>query len=148
MGPSHCIVTFISHLLPAYTAESINGVMCARSLVDGTLILPIDDPDEDATGFVTIHWQGNVNRQTTVLGSQFAAVAFAKYFEMQAVLQGKPAAKEEIRDLARHYTVKTGETLIYHDADDESNLAPLISKAVKKLGEVAFMQLLRKAIGV
>ncbi|AIY39890.1 hypothetical protein LT85_0730 [Collimonas arenae] len=81
-------------------------------------------------------------------GSQFAATVIAKHFELQAILQGKPSAKEEVRDLVRHYAIKTGEELIYHDAQDDSNLSPLIGKAVKKLGEVAVVQLLRKAIGM
>jgi hypothetical protein len=152
MARSENIVNFINHLLPAYTYEKVNDTICARSLIDGTLILPIDDPEEEehdgSSAFVMVHWQGDPNRQTTVLGSQFAAVAIAKHFELQAVLHGKPPAKEEVRDLVRHYAIKTGEALIYSDAEDDANLSPLISKAVKKLGEVAVVQLLRKAIGM
>lgn len=151
MGRSENIVSFINHLIPAYIHEKINGVICARSLIDGTLILPVDDLEDEHDGssaFVMVHWQGDPGRHTTALGSQYAAIAIAKYFELQATLQGKPPTKEEIRGLVRHYAIKTGEELIYSDAENDANLSPLVTKAVKKLGEVAVIQLLRKAIGM
>lgn len=61
MGLSHRIVGFISNLLPLYIHDEVDGVWCARSLVDGTLIVPMDEPEDYEEGFVTIHWQGAHN---------------------------------------------------------------------------------------
>lgn len=44
---STAIVSFLANLMPLYTHEGRAGVWCARSLQDGTLILPVDESDWD-----------------------------------------------------------------------------------------------------
>ena len=46
-GLSHRIVAFIANLQPIYTHALIDDRICARSLIDGTLILPLEEPEED-----------------------------------------------------------------------------------------------------
>ena len=50
-GKSEAVVGFIANLLPLYDGERHEGVCCARSLIDGTLIFPIDESEsEDEQG--------------------------------------------------------------------------------------------------
>jgi hypothetical protein len=67
-GLSHRIVAFIANLLPIYTHALIDDRHCARSLIDGTLILPLEEPEEDEEGWVEVHWQGDPARRTEVQG--------------------------------------------------------------------------------
>ena len=47
-GLSHRIVAFVANLLPIYTHALIDDRHCARSLIDGTLILPLEEQVSDA----------------------------------------------------------------------------------------------------
>jgi hypothetical protein len=50
-GKSEAVVGFIANLLPLYDGERNDDLWCARSLIDGTLILPIDESEsEDEQG--------------------------------------------------------------------------------------------------
>jgi hypothetical protein len=147
MGPSHRIVDFISKLLPLYIHEEVEGVWCARSLVDGTLILPMDEPDDYEEGFVTVHWQGDSSRVTTVQGIFIASYAVTKYVELHTLAERSKDTNSEMIRLAHHFTVKTGKSLSF-DIEDNSELFQLISKAVSKVGQASLIELLKKSIGL
>jgi len=146
-GLSHRIVDFISKLLPLYIHEEVNGVWCARSLVDGTLILPMDDVDGQEEEFVTIHWQGDSSRVTVVQGVFIASYAVAKYVELRHVAEKYKDTKDEMQHLAHLFTVKTGAFLSF-DMDDDSELFPLLEKAVGKIGMEAVIEIIKKQIGL
>ena len=84
-GLSHRIVTFVANLLPIYTHALIDDRHCARSLIDGTLILPLEELEEDEEGWVEVHWQGDPARSTKVQGEFMASIAVARYVEITAV---------------------------------------------------------------
>jgi hypothetical protein len=147
MGPSHRIVDFISKLLPLYIHEEVEGVWCARSLVDGTLILPMDEPDDYEEGFVTVHWQGDSSRVTTVQGIFIASYAVTKYVELHTLAERSKDTNSEMIRLAHHFTVKTGKSLSF-DIEDNSELFQLISKAVSKVGQASLIELIKKSIGL
>lgn len=143
---SQRIVTFIGHLLPLYVEEKVNGLWCARSLTDGTLILPIDAPEESSDGFVTVHWQGNPTRRTEVQGVYMARVAITRYVEFHHAATDSKPLRDEMERLSHHFTVKTGEALTFEEAD--AGLYGMVSQAVGKLGEAAVIELLKKQIGL
>lgn len=143
---SQRIVTFIGHLLPLYVEECVNGVWCARSLADGTLILPIDDPEKSADGSVAIHWQGDHTRRTEVQGIFIASLAIARYTELHHTATYSKDMRIEMEHMSNHFTVKTGETLVFESPD--SGLFELIAKAVGKLGEAAVIEILKKQVGL
>ena len=145
MSLSYQIVQFISNLLPLYIGEPVNGVWCARSLSDGTLIFPVDELPEDENGFVTVHWQGDPNRQTVVRGVFMTSLAVAKYAELHHLAQGAKGVREEIERLSQHFTVKTGEALAFEPPNSE--LWELVQKAVGKAGEAGVMELIKKSFG-
>lgn len=146
-GLSHRIAGFISKLLPLYIEEEVDGVWCARSLVDGTLILPMEEDEDNENGFVTIRWQGDPSRTTIVQGVFIASYAVAKYVELNHLAERAKNTKDEMRRLAHHFTVKTGAYLSF-EMDDDSELFPLIGKAVSRLGQEAVIELIKKQIGL
>lgn len=145
-NPSQRIVNFIGQLLPLYVQENVNGVWCARSLTDGTLILPIDAPEDTGDGFVAVHWQGDPCRRTEVQGVFIASVAVARYVELHHTATFSKPMRDEMEHISHHFTVKTGEELTF-DAPD-SGLLGLVGQAVGKLGEAAVIEILKKQVGL
>lgn len=149
---STSIVRFIANLSPLYQGEHVEDAWCARSLTDGTLILPIDELAQGAEredGWVLVRWQGDSTRQTEVLGSQIATVALARYIELRGQGQPEKLIASELKRLSFHFTVKTGCYLELSDEDELSeNLVSAIRAAVGRLGEKAVIAALLKAIGL
>lgn len=145
-NPSQRIVTFIGHLLPLYVEEEVNGVWCARSLSDGTLILPIDDPEDAPEGFVAVHWQGDPTRRTEVQGVFMASMAIARYTELHHTGTYSEAMRGRMELMAHHFNVKTGEDLIFESPGGD--LLKMMTKAVGKVGEVALTEIIKKSVGL
>ena len=106
---SAAVVSFLANLAPLYMHEEHDGLWCARSLVDGTLILPVDESQwDEERGRVMVHWQGDSSRTSEVQGEDLAAMALERYVR----LQGTGAAEEDIAAelwfMDRHFTFKTG----------------------------------------
>ena len=146
MSLSKKIVQFIDHLFPLYIHEKVNGVWCARSLSDGTLICPIDEAGDDESGFVTVLWQGDPARQSVVPGAFMASLAVAKYVEIRNVAENAKATRDEMAILSQHFTFKTGASLVFESPD--SDMYELFRKAVLKVGETAVTEILKKQIGL
>jgi hypothetical protein len=147
MGPSYSIVNFISKLLPLYIHEEVDGIWCARSLVDGTLILPMDELEYEQEGFVTVYWQGDLSRVTTVQGVFIASYAVTKYVELHNLAERSEDTKSEMLRLAHHFTIKTGKSLSF-DMHDDAELFQLIGKAISKLGQETVIEIFKKSIGL
>ena len=83
---SQSIVDFIAQLLPLYTCQHADGHECALSLLDGTLILPVDESHAaEEEGWVAVFWQGDSRRRSEVVGSQLASLAVCRHVELQGV---------------------------------------------------------------
>jgi hypothetical protein len=146
MSLSQRIVDFIGGLLPLYIEDEVDGVWCARSLSDGTLICPVEEMEACEDGFVTVHWQGDQARQTLVQGQFMASLAVAKYVELHYLAENAKGPREEIEHLANHFTVKTGALLTFQLPDSE--LPELIGKAVGKVGEAVVTEAIKKLVGL
>jgi hypothetical protein len=58
-GKSAAIVDFIANLLPLYDGGRHGDLWCARSMQDGTLVLPVDESEwDEEQGTVLVRWQG------------------------------------------------------------------------------------------
>ena len=148
MRLSQAIVQFIDHLHPLYIHDQVDGVWCARSLSDGTLICPMDETDENENGFVTVHWQGDPTRQAVVQGVYIASLAVARYVELHHMAANAKGTRDEMERLAHHFTVKTGESLTFELELPDSGLFDLVGKAVGKVGEAALIEILKKTVGL
>lgn len=83
---SQSIVDFIAQLLPLYTCQHADGHECALSLLDGTLILPVDESHAaEEEGWVAVFWQGDSRHRSEVVGSQLASLAVCRHVELQGV---------------------------------------------------------------
>lgn len=108
-GKSAAVVGFLANLMPLYTHEDRDGVWCARSLQDGTLVLPVDESDwDEARGTVRIHWQGDAARATEVDGGQLAALALERYVRLHGTGASEDAIAAELWFMDRHFHYKTG----------------------------------------
>lgn len=146
MSLSQRIVNFIGGLLPLYIEDDVDGIWCARSLNDGTLICPVEEMEDCEDGFVTVYWQGDPERQTLVQGAFMATLAVAKYVELHHMAEKAKGTRQEMERLAHHFTIKTGASLTFEAPD--SVLPELVAKAVGKVGEVAVTEILKKAVGL
>ena len=159
----HRIIVFISKLTPLYTFERVGNVVCARSLVDGTLILPNGNPDSDEPqenqddlheydlnddDRVTVYWQGDKSRKSVVSGIHLVSMAVARYVEIRAIPEAKET-KAEYAHLAHHFTVKTGDGLLMPAADDDDqDLYSTIADSLKTLSKDALISLIKKQVGL
>jgi len=106
---SVAIVRFLANLLPLYAAEQCDGMSCARSLGDGTLVLPVDENGRDEErGTVRVLWQGDPARLCEVDGSDIAALALERYVRLHGVGASEAAIAAELWFMAEHFRFKTG----------------------------------------
>lgn len=106
---SAAVVGFLANLAPLYMHEEHDGLWCARSLVDGTLILPVDESEcGEERGRVLVHWQGNSTRQSEINGEDLAALALERYVRLHGVGASEEAIAAELWFMDRHFTFKTG----------------------------------------
>lgn len=112
---SQSIVDFIAQLLPLYTCQHADGHECALSLLDGTLILPVDESHAaEEEGWVAVFWQGDSRRRSEVIGTQLASLAVCRHVELQGV--GLTAAERAAQQgqLAAQFRRLTGLSLPSH----------------------------------
>lgn len=149
MRTSQRYVNFIGSLLPLYQQEQISELWCARSLRDGTLLLPqlqIDDRQDDH--WITVWWQGDRNRASEVDGTQMASIALVDYVQFHSA--GKPPKHlvDLLEHLSQHFTFKTGEHLYLPYAEDELRAFGKVLDAVKRYGPDLAWEGLKKSLGL
>lgn len=147
-GRSESIVAFIANLLPLYQGEQHEGRWCARSLTDGTLILPIVHPDaeDDDDGWVMVYWQGDPARQSVTLASKMASLAIARYVELHHTATFSKLMRDEMEHMSQHFTLKTGAHLMFELPD--SGLMDVVGEAVRKFGEAVVIEILKNKVGL
>jgi hypothetical protein len=144
-GTNQRIVAFIANLMPLYVGEHVDGEWCARSLVDGTLILPFRGIEEASDEFVAVLWQGDPQRRTEVLAVYVASLAIARYVELHHSASHSKEMKLEMQHMAHHFTVKTGHALVFDEPG--SDMMEVLARAVGRLGEGAVLEVLKRAAG-
>lgn len=108
-GKSAAIVGFLASLLPLYDVERHGQDWCARSLQDGTLILPIDESGwDEERGTVRVRWQGDPQRESEVDGSLLATLALERYVRLHGAGASEEAIAGELWFMGRHFHFKTG----------------------------------------
>ncbi|RUL78761.1 hypothetical protein [Dyella choica] len=120
---SQDIVGFIANLMPLYTHAAVDGQTCALSMLDGTLVAPIVDPNMDPLdddGWLTVYWQGNPERRTEVSATIFASQAVLRYIELRSAGLPSDTFRSERDHLAEHFQFKTGATLYFAQGYVES----------------------------
>lgn len=148
------VVDFISKLLPIYTFEQQNDITCARSLMDGTLIHPHIEGDNDpnlkdninfqyfSDEHVTVYWQGDLNRKTEVNCIYLATVAVAKYIEFHSIPSQK-LNMASYEHLYNHFNIKTGVSLVMEPGEPNA-----IKDILDFFGKEATTEAIKKGIGL
>lgn len=148
-GKSAAIVGFVASLMPLYDGEQHEGVWCARSLQDGTLVIPVDETEwEEERGTISVRWQGDPSREQFVEGTYFATLAVVRYIELHNLGQPSGRISVELEQLARHFEFKTGCYLYLPYDRSPPSLVEAVATAVPRLGEQAVVNLLLKAAGL
>ena len=120
---SQSIVDFIAELAPLYTCQYADGQECALSLLDGSLILPLDEGDrKPEEGWVEIFWQGDVLRRSEIPGVQMAGVAVWRHLELHGVGRSPAETATRRQQLADHFRRCTGLSLQF-----EATTPPLMA---------------------
>ncbi|WP_115539791.1 hypothetical protein [Xanthomonas campestris] len=108
-GKSASVVAFLANLVPLYTHEDRDGIWCARSLQDGTLVLPVDESDwDEGRGTVRVLWQGDAARETLAEGSHVVTLALDRYVRLHGAGATEEAIAAELWFMAKHFRFKTG----------------------------------------
>lgn len=144
---SAAIVAFIANLLPIYTGERHGTHWCARSLQDGTLVMPFDagpDGDADDEGWVNIHWQGDEMRRTEVFGQWIVTIAVERYARLHGASASEEDLAAELWFIARHFEFKTGCHLYFPELREPPH--PFVRSA-KQLGQGILVNLISKPFG-
>jgi hypothetical protein len=113
MSPlSQSIVDFIAQLQPLYTCQHADGHECALSLLDGTLILPVDESHAaEEEGWVAVFWQGDSRRRSEVIGTQLASLATWRHIELHGIGRSATEQAAHRQRLAERFQRKTGLSL-------------------------------------
>lgn len=143
---STAIVGFVGNLAPLFWGERHGEFWCARSLHDGTLILPFSaDEDAEDEGWVRVLWQGDPSRQTEILGASIATLALERYVRLHGVGADEESIAAELYFMAEHFTYKTGCHAYLPQLRMPAH--PAI-RAAKRMGEGVLVSLLSKVAGV
>ena len=146
-GLSQRIVAFIANLFPLYEGTIVDGKEAARSLTDGTLILAVEEDEDNENGFVLVHWQGDPSRTCEALGPSIATLAVARYLDLHAVPSDK-RTKEQYAHLSQHFGIKTGSSLVLEEGAGDAEAYALLGRLVQKAGVGVAVAILKKAVGL
>ena len=141
-------INFIANLMPLYQGEWHGDLYCARSLRDGTLLLPHQDEEGGREDLITIWWQGDSNRSTDVIASMVASNAVAEYVQQASLGKSPEYTTALLLHLMQHFEVKTGDTLYLPYAQDDQDMEGLakIVAIAKKTGIELALEGLKKLV--
>ncbi len=140
-------VNFIGSLMPLYQHEQVDRLSGARSLRDGTLILPCNIDDNLDDPWITVWWQGDCNRASEVDGTHLASIALVDYVQFHSAGKAPQHVAEMLEHLSQHFTFKTGGHLHLPYAEDELQALAKILEMVKRYGPDLALDALKKALG-
>lgn len=147
--PGQPIVGFIANLSPLYQSEEMLGFRAARSLRDGTLILPYPEDDREAEdAMLIVWWQGDPNRATEVLGSVMATTAVVDYVGFHSLGKEADHSTGLLAHLYQHFEVKTGANLHLPYLEDDMPWLVKVFRLAKSMGPKLAFEVLKKAAGV
>lgn len=148
-GKSEAVVGFIANLLPLYDGERHDDLWCARSLTDGTLILPIDQADsDDEQCWVRVRWQGDPAREQEARGDMLVTVALERYVRLQGAGYDEEAIAGELWFMAQHFHFKTGCRVYLPQLQEPPSQLRKIGRAIAKFGSGVLVNVFSKLSGI
>jgi hypothetical protein len=148
-GKSAAVVRFLSNLLPLYTHENRDGIWCARSLQEGTVVWPVDESDwDEERGTVRVQWQGDARRESMVDGDYLVTLALERYVRLHGTGASEEAIAAELWFMARHFHFKTGCHVYLPDLPEPPHPLVRAGRAAVRMGEGVLVNLFSKLAGV
>lgn len=151
MSKSQKIVDFIANLIPLYMHEKYEDKDCARSLIDGTLVLPYpseDDDYDDSSMFVEVYWQGDKNRKSVVFGELFVTPILERYVRLHGVGATEEQIADELRSMSEHFTFKTTGYTYFPNLDESPTFMEKSFKSAKSFGSGLLVDIFKKMVGL
>jgi len=146
---SEAVVNFIASLMPLYVDEQHDGMWCARSMQDGTLILPADESDfEEETGMVRVRWQGDLQREQLVDGTFIASLALERYVRLHGAGFDEESIGNELWYMARHFHFKTGCSVSLSNLHEPAHPLVKAGTVARRMGEGLLVNLFGKITGI
>ena len=146
---SESIVCFIANLAPLYDGENHAGAWCARSLTDGTLILPVDESDcDEERGTVKVWWQGDAKREQLTEGSFLSSLALERYVRLHGAGCSEDVLAGELWHMARHFHFKTGCDVYLPQLREPPHQLAKVGKRAMTMGQGVLVNLISKVMGV
>ncbi len=142
---SSSVVRFISKLLPLYVEEYHGRVVCARSLHDGTLVMPVAEDPDNENGMVRVIWRGDEASANVIRGIFLAQLAIGEYVRFHSLAKPEKAASD-LNHLAQHFEVKTGQPLGLEESDAVIDTLGSVSRLIEKLGPAAALQAIKRLL--
>lgn len=147
-GKSAAVVNFLANLMPLYTPEQRDGLWCARSLQDGTLVLPVDETDRDEErGTVRVLWQGEPTRACEIDGPDLVTLALERYVRLHGMGASEEAIAAELWFMARHFHFKTGCRVYLPQLEEPAHPAIRAGRTALRMGEGVLVDLISKIAG-
>jgi hypothetical protein len=147
-GRSAAIVAFLGNLTPLYVHERFGAAPCARSLQDGTLILPVDESEwDEKRGEVLMHWQGDPSRSSNSRGDDIAALAIERYVRFHGAGASEESIAAELWFMARHYSFKTGGDAYLPQLQEPPHRLVWAGKTAARMGEGVLVNLISRLVG-
>lgn len=148
-GKSGAIVGFLANLMPLYTQEDHDGIWCARSLHEGTLILPVDESEwDEERGTVRVWWQGDPQRETLVDGDQITTLALERYVRLHGVGATEEAIAAELWFMARHFHFKTGCHAYLPQLQEPAHPLVRAGRTALRMGEGVLVNTVSRLMGI
>jgi hypothetical protein len=146
---SEAVVRFIANLIPLYDGEQHDDVWCARSLIDGTLILPVDESSwDEERGTVRVRWQGDALREQLTEGTFIATLALERYVRLHGAGYSEEAIAGELWFMARHFNFKTGGSVYLPQLREPPHPLIRAGKKAMTMGQGVLVNLISNAIGI
>lgn len=143
------VVDFIANLSPIYHGETILGMRVARSLMDGTVIVPEPNDDrEPEDAYVVVWWHGDSNRASEIPAYLMASNALVSYVQFHCVGRDAEYAGHLLDDLSEHFGHKTGASMYLPYREEEFAFLGKILKAAERAGPKFAWEILKKGLGL
>lgn len=140
---SESIVSFMGNLLPLYDSFQCDGIWCARSMQDGTLILPVDEAEwEEERGTVRVRWQGDPLREQQVEGLWIATLALERYVRLHGAGYDEETIGAELWFMANHFHHKTGCHVYLPQLQEPASRLQKMGRLAKRMGEGLLVSML------
>lgn len=139
---SEKIVGFLANL-PHFQSDKLGDKFVAVRLTDGSIFIPQSDEEDNGNGVLTVYWQGDPARKTTVIGASIASVEIVEACRYWIATGMHKDLQETVQFMFKHYQIKTGQNL-YCDTGEDDLIPKFMQPFFKDMG----FAVIKKFIGL